>query len=135
MNLTQRERNASSRVLAAAEVLAAQRNLAVPDALRSISGSPLERHVGLMEAIATMLEILAMESIKPGLGELVSERQFTIADLRNASDEELLAIPGVGEATVNMIRSAPAPPFVLVPALGDEEPDEDLGDVPDDDDG
>ena len=124
MSFDVRESQASSRILAAAEALAAQYNLAVPEAFSSMSGGPVERNLQRAEAVAQFLENIFLEGVSPGLS-LEIQRFTDVAMLRGASEADLKEVVGItNKATVKKLRAAlKAQGSVEAMLAGGEAPD------------
>jgi hypothetical protein len=124
MNLYARERNARSRILEAATVLARQQPVDVPVELSVVEGDRQTRHVKQLEATAQFMECLALENVQTGLsGKLGAVGYTSLAVLRQTSDEDLMALDGIGRKTVDALRKT------LDPVKRVEEPDE-VDDLP-----
>ena len=93
------------RILAAANVLSDAYKIAIPDALRSASGNRFEREISRLDAMATFLEALVLETAQSGLSKKLGEYS-EISVLRRTEDEDLLQIDGIGKSTVKAIRKS-----------------------------
>ena len=110
MNAYQREMDAISRILAAFELLAARHGLVVPDRLRTVSGTRIERRAIRLEAMAGFTEQVALETIQTGLGAKLAGHGYTeIAVLRQTDDDDLASLDGIGKATVRALRKVLSP--------------------------
>ena len=120
MSFDVREQQANSRVLAAAEVLAAKFKIAVPDDLRSVAGGPVERGMKRSEAFAQFLENIVLEGVEPGLSAKAAG-YTSIPMLRSSSDDDISGVVSLSKATVKKLRSALKLPSVL-PGYGEPAP-------------
>ena len=121
MNLDKREMNAATRILAAAEVLAARFKIAVPGDLRSVSGGPIERSVKRSEAFAQLLENIFLESVSPGLSREI-QSYTNVAMLRGASEADLKEVVGItNKATVKKLHAALKAQGSVEAVLGSDE--------------
>lgn len=139
MSLANKEQEANSRILAAAQFLGEQHRLEVPLALAVVSGSAQERRVKRLLGMAEFLEGLALESIQPGLAEKLGAYGYTsLADLRKADLDDLTVVEGIGKKTAEAIQKAltepapddelltgPVPPFTEIMDDFLEEMDDD----------
>jgi hypothetical protein len=98
-----RSLTARRRIEAAAEVLAERFGAYTPAINAHYRGTPEVVAMKRLEAVADTLD--ALEAASRDYGECPETDWPSLADtIRDASDEELLALPGIGKATVSALR-------------------------------
>jgi hypothetical protein len=98
-----RDLEARRRIEAAAEVLADRFDAELVGINAHYRGTPDVVNMKRMEAVAETMD--ALEEASRDYGECPTPDCPSLADtIREASDEELLALPGIGKATVSALR-------------------------------
>lgn len=121
-NYAERERGARVRVLAAFQVLLVDSDVPLPEAVATQSGEPAERNLFHLEAVADVLDGLALEAIQKGLyRDLHAVGLASVSALRAVTDDDLKDA-GLSKTVINKIRKALA---VDIPfEVADEDEDE-----------
>lgn len=99
------EQEAARRALASAELVCKRRGLTVPGALRQVSGGLLERGAARLQALAVLLEAVALEDVEPGLFAKMAALGYTDLGIIRATAPEDLAVE-LGEETVARLQDA-----------------------------
>lgn len=98
-----RDLDARRQIEAALEILAKRFGVDLPGINAHYRGTPDVVNMKRMEAVAEAMD--ALEKASRDYGECPEPESPPLAEMiANASDEELLALPGVGTATVTALR-------------------------------